>query len=102
MQPGNRLLDLAQLKDAWECFRNVGSVPPGMDFDPLVATSWQRCAPRLNPTGSPQWIRASPEVLPLLLNRHVMLRTITRPIMEDVYQFIEGSGAALSLLDSTN
>jgi transcriptional activator for dhaKLM operon len=40
--------------------------------------------------------------LPLTLNQHASLRRIARPLMEDIHQFIEGSGAMLILSDSTN
>jgi transcriptional activator for dhaKLM operon len=52
--------------------------------------------------GPPQWVYLSEEVLPLTLNQHATLRRIARPLMEDVHQFIEGSGAMIILSDSTN
>lgn len=102
MQPTNTPLDLAQLNTIWEAFTTTGHFLTKVNLDPLVAVSWQRCAPRLNPAGPPQWAYVSPDVLPLTLNQHAKLRAIARPIMEDIHQFIEGSRAILVLSDSTN
>ncbi len=99
MQPSNSVIELDRLQAAWSEFALTGRF--AADADPLVKASWQRCAPRLNPNGAPQWAYVSDEVLPLLLSQHAALRAIARPILEDIYQFIEGSGAMLALLDST-
>jgi transcriptional activator for dhaKLM operon len=102
VQPTPLPLDVDRLKATWEYFTRTGSFGSEVEPDPLVAISWQRCAPRLNPSHPPQWAYVSPEVLPLTLSQHAELRAIARPIMEDIHQFIEGSGAMLVLLDSTN
>jgi transcriptional activator for dhaKLM operon len=99
MQPSNAAIDLERLKRAWLAFTSTGRLAD--DLDPLIRLSWQRCAPRLNPTRPPQWTYVSDEVLPLALSQNNSLRAIARPIMEDVHQFIEGSGSVLLLLDST-
>ena len=99
MQPSNASADLERLKEMWLAFTTTGRLAP--DIDPLVGSSWQRCAPRLNPASPPQWAYVSDEVLPLTLSQHASLRAVARPIMEDIHQFIEGSGAILLLLDST-
>ncbi len=100
MQPKDSPPDMGQFKTAWDFF--IANGTPPADADPLVAVSWQRCAPRLNPVGPPQWVYVSDEVLPLTLNQHAALRRIARPLMEDIHQFIEGSGAMIILSDSTN
>jgi transcriptional regulator of acetoin/glycerol metabolism len=102
MQPNSAPLNISRLKAVWEHFTTTGQFLPEASLDPLVVVSWQRCAPRLNPANPPQWAYVSPEVLPLTLSQHAMLRTIARPIMEDIHQFIEGSGALILLTDSTN
>lgn len=79
----------------------TGQFSSGLDLNPLVAISWQRCAPRLNPFGQPQWAYVSEDVFPLTLNQHAALRRIARPIMEDIYQFIEGTGVLVLLSDNT-
>jgi transcriptional activator for dhaKLM operon len=102
MQPANSSPDLLRLEQIWKHFTTTGRLPPDADLDPLVAISWQRCAPRLKADGPPQWAYVSKEVLPLTLNQHAALRAIARPIMEDTHQFIEGAGAALALTDNTS
>jgi transcriptional activator for dhaKLM operon len=99
MQPAQAQSDLKWLLAAWRDFVARGILHP--ELDPLIANSWQRCAPRLNPETPPQWTYLSSEVLPLTLNQHATLRTIARPILEDSHQFIEGAGNALLLTDST-
>jgi transcriptional regulator of acetoin/glycerol metabolism len=101
MQPGSKHFDLLELTAAWEHFRTQNTVLDGIQVDPLVVASWQRCTPRLNATGMPQWVSVSPEVLPLLLNQNAALRAIARPIMEDIHQFIESAKAVLILADRT-
>src|SRR5579859_540982 len=99
MQPGTRNLDWDFLQQAWETFTSTGVLLPGVD--PLVAISWQRCAPRLNPRAVPQWVSLGDEVLRLTLKQNAPLTTIARPLLEDTYQFVESSGVAFLLADST-
>ncbi len=91
--------DLAALRAAWERFTLTGQLAPGLN--PLVGVSWQRCAPRLNPHLPPQWAVLNADVLALTLRQNRLLMEIARPIMEDIYQQIEGAGALLILVDST-
>lgn len=100
MQPTNQPIDLNQLRAVWEHFTARGQLPTDVETDPLVSSSWQRCAPRLNPTLPPQWAQASDATLLAILNQNIALRTIARPIMEDIHQFIEGADAMLLLTDS--
>ncbi|MGH2522459.1 MAG: sigma-54-dependent Fis family transcriptional regulator [Anaerolineales bacterium] len=100
MQPGTSLPDFNQLYHVWEKFTTTSTLDLGVD--PLVAISWQRCAPRLNPERPPRWTYVSNEVLPLTLRQHRPLMRFARPIMEDIHQFIEGSDAMLILADSTS
>src|SRR5579859_2160611 len=81
MQPGTRNLDWDFLQHAWDTFTSIGVLSAGID--PLVAISWQRCAPRLT------------------LKQNAPLTTIARPLLEDTYQFVESSGVAFLLADST-
>lgn len=99
MPPGKDSLDLACLRQAWMRFIESGQMPP--EIDPLVAVAWQRCAPRLNPYAPPQWISLKEEVLALTLRQLEGVLGIARPILEDVYQFIEGAGVMLAFVDST-
>jgi PAS domain S-box-containing protein len=99
MQPSEQPFDLARRLEAWERFVEDGQLDPGAD--PVVANSWQRCAPRLDPRRPPQWAYLSPSTLPLLSVQHSFLRLVARPVMEDIYQFIEGSGHLLVLTDNS-
>ena len=99
MQPSDVTVEVARLLGMWERFVAEGRLDP--DLDPVVALSWQRCAPRLDPRRAPQWAYLSPSTLPLTSVQHSFLRLVARPVMEDIYQFIEGSGHLLVLTDSS-
>ncbi len=90
--------DLDRLKQAWTQFTTTGVL--AADLGPLVAQSWQRCAPRLNPHAPPRWSALNDDVLALTLRQRQNLLALARPILEDVYQFIETSGLMLALVDS--
>lgn len=89
--------NLSRPRETWEQFLLKGQIAP--DLDPLVAVSWERCGPVLNPRARPQWTQLSPETLSLALERQRTFRLIARPIMEDIYQCIEGIGTCLVLVD---
>jgi transcriptional activator for dhaKLM operon len=91
--------DLDRLKQAWTQFTTRGIL--AANLGPLVVQSWQRCAPRLNPNLPPRWSALNDDVLALTLRQRQNLIAITRPILEDVYQFIETSGLMLALVDSS-
>ena len=99
MQSPNAHTDLARLRRAWIDFTVDGRL--GTEVDPLVRSSWQRCAPRLNPAVPPQWAYLGSDVLRLTLSQLASLRAMARPIMEDIHQFVEGTGLILALVDST-
>ncbi len=100
MQPANQQPNLDALRDAWEQFVTHNTF--ASNLDPLVKRSWQRAAPRLNPHKTPQWTYVSDDVLPRTLHQHASLLALARPLLEDVYQFIEGAGALILLTDSTH
>ena len=99
MQPANHLPNHSFIARAWKAFVTQRKLTTGMD--PLVARSWQRTAPILNPQGAPQWSYLSANLLKRTRMQHPELLALARPLMEDVYQFIEGAGALILLLDST-
>ncbi|MFZ1792635.1 MAG: sigma 54-interacting transcriptional regulator [Anaerolineae bacterium] len=99
MKPGTRWIDPKGLQVAWKTFTASGLIAP--DLDPLVAMSWRRCAPRVNPHHGLAWQYVSNTVLPLVLKQHDALITVARPLMEDTYQCLEGVRTALVLADST-
>ncbi len=70
------------------------------DVDPLIANSWKRCLPRLNPHQDVVLKRLSDEHLHATLNTNIELLSIARPIMEDIYQFIENSHTVVVLVNS--
>jgi transcriptional activator for dhaKLM operon len=97
MQPSGAPIDEAGLKAAWERFTAGGPLAP--ELDPLIAQSWRRCADRLDPRGDPQWVYAGSRRFPLTSVQHSFLALVARPLLEDICQFIEGSGALLILTD---
>lgn len=99
MQP-NQPWSLDDLHAAHDHFVRTGRLPRLLD--PLVIASWQRCSPRLNPFAPPRWTALNPEVFRLSLNQHKDLIRQAQPLLEDLQQTLEGSGAMLLLVDSTN
>ncbi len=100
MQPQDVPIDLARLKEAWERFVDGRGLADGLD--PIVGLSWQRCAPRLHPHHPPKWAYLSPGLHPLISIPHNFLKLVARPVMEDIYQFLEGTGNLLILTDSAS
>jgi transcriptional regulator of acetoin/glycerol metabolism len=101
MQPSKIEEDIARLKNAWELFTSTGKILEDARLNPLVSASWMRCGLRMNPNGLLNWIYASDNTLNSTLKQHITLRNIARPIMEDIYQFMEGCRTVLILTDST-
>jgi transcriptional activator for dhaKLM operon len=99
MQPSQTPVDPERLQAAWDLFVGTGQL--AAELDPLVALSWQRCAPRLNPRNPPLWAYASSSMVPLTSVQHTFLRLVARPVLEDIYQLIEGTGTVLMLTDSS-
>lgn len=99
MQPASRIPNHVLLARVWRQFITRRYIAPGVD--PLVARSWQRSAPRLNPRGVPQWSYLGKTALTRTRQKHTALLALARPLMEDVYQFIEGAGAFIGLTDNT-
>ncbi len=93
------LVNPAALKEAWVRFVDSGSIDPGID--PVVARSWQRCAARLGALDSPQWAHMPESKRSRASIQQNFLRLIGRPVMEDVYQFMERCGSLLVLADSS-
>lgn len=99
MQP-NQLWSLDDLNAAHDHYVRTGRLPK--QLDPLVIASWQRCSPRLNPFARPRWTALNAEVFRLNLNQHKDLIRQSQPLLEDLQQTLEGTGAVLLLVDSTN
>ena len=92
--------DIALLKSAWEAFTTNGKILDGVELNPLVSASWMRCGLRMNPNGPLNWTYAGENALQSTLRQHTTLRNIARPIMEDIYQFMEDRRVILILTDS--
>ncbi len=70
------------------------------NIDPLVANSWRRCLPRLNPPQRVTPKRLSKENLLAVQTANFDLISIARPVMEDIYQFIENSTSMVILVNN--
>jgi transcriptional regulator of acetoin/glycerol metabolism len=99
MQPIQYPVNLEGLTRVWQQYVDHGSIDP--QIDPIVAMSWRRCRPLHNPRTAGNLPRLSAESLPSLLINHFNLIAIARPFMEDIYQFVEGSGQIVVLLDAS-
>jgi transcriptional regulator of acetoin/glycerol metabolism len=88
-------------KLAWEQFISTGKVLDEAALNSLVFASWMRCSLRMNPNAPVQWTYASEHSLQSILKQHTTLRNVARPIMEDIYQFLEDCSVALILTDSS-
>jgi transcriptional regulator of acetoin/glycerol metabolism len=86
-------------RKAWQEFINNHRIFPTVN--PAIAASWHRCWPRLNPF--------QPVQLNLLSTDHLLaaqvasfdLISVARPVMEDIFQFIEFSNTAIALTNGT-
>lgn len=90
-------LDLQTLKDAWSEF--IKGHILNTVIDPVVAfvgtmlgavKSLRRVTP----------VKLSPERIQSIQKTNIDLMTVARPIMEDIYQYIERSNTAILLVNS--
>jgi len=103
MQPLAYPVDNATLTQVWEIFILEGKLdwPDKTIADPAILRSWQRCIYRLDPKTRPRPNKASHQVLESILKAQANLISVATPFMEDIHQFIEGSGCAILLSDGT-
>lgn len=103
MQPDAFPVNYDLLKETWDLFMETGQLPPGSheSLDPAVLQSWRRCLPRLDYGATPRPKRLTASSLNSVLKAHAELMSVAAPIMEDIHQFIEGSGCAILLGDSS-
>jgi transcriptional activator for dhaKLM operon len=89
---------LALVRQAWESFQATGHCDETIIAPPILR-SWQRCAAaRLNPQGPCGDAAGQP---PLVVDAaQEALIALAQPYMEDLYQFVEGSGFAVLLADA--
>ncbi|HJZ48973.1 MAG TPA: sigma 54-interacting transcriptional regulator [Roseiflexaceae bacterium] len=85
------------IRTAWEAFQASGSCDEAAIAPPILR-SWQRCAAAgLDPRPD---CNAGLAMTPTLDEPQAALVALARPYMEDLYQFVEGSGFAVLLADA--
>src|SRR5215211_2987387 len=89
-------LDL--LLGAWEAYQATGQCDE-LAIAPPILRSWQRCAAA--GLDAHQDCDASLHRALVLDESQAALVALARPYMEDLYQFVEGSGFAVLLADAT-
>ncbi|MCB8920384.1 MAG: PTS-dependent dihydroxyacetone kinase operon transcriptional regulator DhaR [Ardenticatenaceae bacterium] len=101
MQPTSYPIRRDILKQFWYAFTKTGEVEPvaGIEPDPAVVRSWQRCAPRANPRQSPRQVTMQETSLQTTLKTHADILMQARPFLEDMYQFLEGAYCAIVFAD---
>jgi transcriptional regulator of acetoin/glycerol metabolism len=87
-----------QLYEAWHTFITRHIVLP--QVRPIIATSWQRCWARVDPYALLKPPRLSDQHLFSMQVNHFELMAIARPVMEDIYQYIENSNSAVLFANS--
>jgi transcriptional activator for dhaKLM operon len=97
MQPWAYPVDLPRIRSWWQRFVERRELNPALD--PLVAASWARCAPRMNPHAPPALPCLDEGTLERVRLTLFDLIATARPLMEDLHQFTEGSGLAIALFD---
>ena len=103
MQPIGYPVNHSLLRRYWQTFMATGQVTAvvGAEPDLTIIQSWQRCAPLADPTNEPRPPRLREPALQALLKSQQELITVAIPFMEDMHQYIEGSGSAILLADGT-
>lgn len=92
-------MDLNVRLNAWNEFVNRDKILPGVS--PMIARSWQRCWPRVNPAQKVQFKTLNADHLLAAQVASFDLISIARPVMEDIYQNIEHTNVAIVLLNGT-
>jgi transcriptional regulator of acetoin/glycerol metabolism len=91
-------LDLTQQFFAWKEFVDHQKIPP--ELSPVLVNSWKRCLARLNPYSEVPLRHLSADHLLATQVASFDLLSIARPVMEDIYQFIEHSDTIIVLVNS--
>lgn len=82
-------------RPAWEHFISEHEIKP--EVPALIAHSWKRCWPRLDPRQRVSLTRLADQHFLSVQVTNFDLVSVARPIMEDIYQFIERSDSAVLL-----
>lgn len=101
MQPPAFRSNDIPVDELWEILTQTGHFNESIrrHLDPAIYRSWRRCAPRLDPLSRPQPSKLHDDALRNVLTTRFDLLAISRPFMEDIFQFVEGSGYAVLLAD---
>jgi transcriptional regulator of acetoin/glycerol metabolism len=94
----NEILDLQGQQVAWLEFIEHQKIHPNVQ--PLVANSWKRWIGRMNPFNDSPLKRLSDEHLLASQVASFDLLSVARPVMEDIYQFVERSDTVIALANS--
>lgn len=97
-QPVFKKADLATQRKAWQAFVSRRVIDPSVPD--LIARSWMRCYSLLDPHQRITSSRLGSEHLLSTQVANFELLLIARPIMEDLYQYIEGSSTAVMITNS--
>ncbi len=91
------MFDLEYLELAWTEFTSNEVIVPGVDA--IIARSWQRSRPLLNPFQKVNLKHLGVNHIRSALISNTPLLSIARPIMEDIYQYIENSQTVIALIN---
>ncbi len=92
------LFDYELFLEAWKTFITQQIILP--EVNPYIANSWKRCWARLNPHRPGTLRSLRPEHLLATQVASFDLLSLARPVMEDTYQYLEGSDTAIVLTNS--
>ncbi len=92
------LFDYELFLEAWKTFITRQVILP--EVNPHIANSWKRCWSRLNPNRPGMLRKLSPEHLLATQVASFDLLSLARPVMEDTYQYLEGSDTVIVLTNS--
>ncbi|GAB4264154.1 MAG: dihydroxyacetone kinase operon transcriptional regulator DhaR [Candidatus Promineifilaceae bacterium] len=102
MQPIAYPVQHEKLLHIWQTFvenKKIVQDDSGLLPDPVVIQSWQRCSAILDPFKRPRSHTITEPALSSLLRSQADLISVAMPHIEDLHQFMEGSGAAILLTD---
>ncbi len=88
----SKAVSLDPVLRAWEQFVDEGLLK-GDELPPAVALSWQRCRQRVLDPRRPPRAPRTPSEPPATSQEQLVL---VRPAMEDLHQFVEGSGCVVA------
>jgi transcriptional regulator of acetoin/glycerol metabolism len=94
----SRFTDRRTQRSAWETFITRHQLLPNVPA--VIGRSWTRCWTLLDPHQSPVLSRLGSDHLLSTQVANVELMLIARPIMEDIYQYIEDSDTAVVITNS--